>query len=168
MKFIYSTLCLSILLVGCQPAPDNSANEAFEKNSETVLSVLDGFQNETLDYSALYATDLIWQGSTFGSEDSLSLEEMIASNKSLWETYDLELDNAVILPGVNEDTKLPDGSVRYYGDWKITLPKTDSTEAKSGVLRGYGTYEFDEEGKIISQAFFADVTGLMMYLNTKE
>ena len=40
MKLIYSILGMSLILMGCQPPQDNSANEAFEKNSKTVLANL--------------------------------------------------------------------------------------------------------------------------------
>jgi len=170
MKFIHSILCLSILFIGCQPKPDNSVNETFEKNSKTVLSYLEGFQNESLDYSVFYSKDFVMLGTNFGSKDSLNLEELIAKDKAGWEMYDFELLTSPVnlLPGVDVDTKLLDGSVRYYGEWKVTLPKTDSTEAKSGVLTLYESFEFDEEGKILLQSYFGDESALLMFLNSKE
>ena len=167
MKLIYSILCLSILLVGCQPAPDNSANEAFEKNSQTVLAILEGFQNENLDYSQ-YADDFVMRDTGFGSKDSLSLEEVKKNDKGLWMAYDLKIlaDPIVLLPGVNIDTKLADGSVRLYADWEVTLPATDSTEAKSGVLRLYESFDFDDDGKVIFQQVYGDFGGLFGYLHS--
>ena len=91
MKIIYSSLFLAILLIGCQPEPDNSAKEAFEKNSKIVLTFLEGFQNESLDYSALYSKDFVMLGTNFGSKDSLNLEEVMENDKAAWETYDFEL-----------------------------------------------------------------------------
>jgi hypothetical protein len=156
--------------IGCQPKPDNSVNETFEKNSKTVLSYLEGFQNENLDYSVFYSKDFVWLGTNFGSKDSLNLEELIAKDKAIWEMYDFELLTSPVnlLPGVDVDTKLLDGSVRYYGDWMVTLPKTDSTEAKSGVIKLYESFGFDEEGKILFQAYYGDESALLMYLNSNE
>ena len=59
------------------------------------------------------------------------------NDKELWENYDFKLltDPINLLPGVNADTRLPDGSVRHYSDWQVTLSATDSTEAKSGVIK---------------------------------
>ena len=170
MKFIHSILCVSILFIGCQPKPDNSVNETFEKNSKTVLSYLEGFQNESLDYSVFYSKDFVMLGTNFGSKDSLNLEELISKDKTGWEMYDFELLTSPVnlLPGVDVDTKLLDGSVRYYGDWKVTLSKTDSTEAKSGVLKLYESFGFDEEGKILFQAYYGDESALLMFLNSKE
>jgi len=50
-------------------ALDNSANEAFEKNSQTVLAILEGFQSENLDYSQ-YADDFVMRDTGFGTKDS--------------------------------------------------------------------------------------------------
>ncbi|MBG7631351.1 MAG: hypothetical protein IZT56_13100, partial [Bacteroidetes bacterium] len=74
----------------------------------------------------------------------------------------------VLLPGVDADTKLADGSVRYYSNWEITKTATDSTEAKSGILKMYESFDFDKDGKIIYQQTFGDFTGLMMHLQNKE
>lgn len=72
MKSIYAILFLSFLFVGCQPKTDNSANEAFEKNSKTVLANLEGWQNENLDYS-MFAKDFTMLETGFGApKDSLT------------------------------------------------------------------------------------------------
>ena len=170
MKSIYAILFLSILFVGCQPKPDNSANEAFEKNSKTVLANIEGWQNENIDYSA-YAKDFAMRETGFGAaKDSLNLEEMKASDKQMWATFNFKLLNAppVLLPGVNADTKLPDGSVRHYSTWEVTRPATDSTAAKTGVIRLYESFDFDAEGKIRYQQVYGDFGGLMNYLFSKE
>jgi hypothetical protein len=169
MKFTYSILFLCILFVGCAPAPDNSAIEAFEKNSKTVMSYLEGFQNESLDYSTLYSDDMVLRGTSFGAPDSISLEEIMGFNKDTWERYDFELvtDPLVLLPGVDVDTKLADGSVRYYAVWKVTKPGTDSTEAKSGEIKLYESFDFDDDGKIVFQQYYADGTGLFTYLDSE-
>ena len=164
MKLIYSILGMSLILMGCQPPQDNSANEAFEKNSKTVLANLAGFQNENQDYSQ-YAKDFVMANTGFGAEDSLNLEELIEHEKQLWQVYDFKIinDPIILLPGVNTETKLPDGSVRHYTKWEITLSATDSTEAKSGLFQLYETYDFDAEGKIIFQSAYADFGGLFGY-----
>jgi hypothetical protein len=166
MKLIYSLLILSIFFVACQPKVDNSAKEAFEKNSETVKANLKGFESENVDYSH-YADNFVMPNTGFGGKDSLSLDEVKTSDKEMWQRYDFKLltDPLVLLPGVNTDTKEFDGSVRYYADWQVTLPATDSTEARSGVLNFYEYYVFDENGKIIQQAGYGDFGGLFSYLH---
>ncbi len=166
MRILFFYPCLAFLLLGCKTEVDNSANEAFEANSKTVLANLQGFQNENLDYS-MYSKDFSMMETTFGAEkESITLDEMMASDKEMWETFDFKMitDPPVLLPGVNPDTKMPDGSVRHYSAWEVTLPATDSTAAKTGVIKLYESYDFDADGKISMQQVYGDFTGLMMYL----
>ena len=166
MRILFFYPCLAFLLLGCKTEVDNSANEAFEANSKTVLANLQGFQNENLDYS-MYSKDFSMMETTFGAEkESITLDEMMASDKEMWETFDFKMitDPPVLLPGVNPDTKMPDGSVRHYSAWEVTLPATDSTAAKTGVIKLYESYDFDTDGKISMQQVYGDFTGLMMYL----
>lgn len=165
MKAIITLLCAFILFTGCQPQQDNAANEAFEKNSQTVLANLKGWQNENLDYS-MYADDFIMMDTGFNGLDSVDKETMMKYDTELWKTYDFKLLNEpVLLPGVNADTKQPDGSVRHYSSWEVTRTATDSTEAKSGVIQMYESFDFNADGKIIFQQTYGDFTGLMNYLN---
>lgn len=166
MKLLYSLLGMSLLVVACQPIVDNSAKEKFEKNSQTVLANLKGFEGENVDYSQ-YAQDIIFMDTSFGGKDSLSLDDMKNFDKALWANYDFKLltDPLVLLPGVDSETKELNGSVRYYADWQVTLPATDSTEAKSGVIRLYESFDFDDEGKIVSQVNYGDFSGLFGYLH---
>ena len=52
MKLIYSVLFVTLLLASCKPKSDSAANEAFEKNSKTVLTYFEGVQTEKVDYSS--------------------------------------------------------------------------------------------------------------------
>ena len=165
MKLMYPLLGLSLLVVACQPKVDNSAKEKFEKNSQTVIAALKGFQDENLDYS-MYADNAVFNDTGFGG-DSLSLDDVKKQDKAMWERYDFKLltDPLVLLPGVNPDTKEADGSVRYYGEWQVTVPATDSTEAKSGVIKYYSSFDFDDDGKIIYEQGYGDYGGLFGYLH---
>jgi len=167
MKFIYYYVFLSILLVGCKTETDNSVNETFEANSKTVLANLEGWENENLDYT-MYADDFVMRETWFGAEkDSLSLKEVMDNDKQTWARYDFKLltKPSVLLPGVNPQTGMPDGSVRHYSDWEIILPVTDSTKARSGVIHLYESFDFNSEGKILLQQVYGDFSGIMMYLN---
>ncbi len=82
MKTLISIFCLLLVLVSCQPKPDNSAQEAFDKNSQTVLANLEGWQNENLDYSQ-YAENFIMRDTGFGvANDSISLQEMMEQRQN--------------------------------------------------------------------------------------
>lgn len=172
MKTIYSILCIAILAIACDSKKENMAeekpvNDAFEKNSKVVKAALDAFENENFDYS-IYADDLIIRGTGFGEQDTITLAEMKTSNQEMWKMFDFKFvsDSLNLLSSVNADTKMPDGSVRYYGDWKVTRAATDSTEEKSGVLKMYHSFDFDEDGKINFEQSYGDFTGLMMYLTS--
>lgn len=174
MKTFYVPLLMAIVLIGCKAETesdaDSAADMAFEKNSKTVLANLKGFQNENLDYS-MYADNFSLLETMFGVEkDSTSLEEMIESDKALWEVMDFKMltDPPVLLPGVNPDTGMPDGSVRHYSEWEVTRSATDSTAAKTGKIRLYESFDFDAEGKILVQQVYGDFSGLMTYLSGSD
>ena len=57
--------------------------------------------------------------------------------------------------------------MRYYSTWEISTEKTDSTEAKTGRLKMYDSYNFNADGKIIYQEGYGDYSGLINYLNSK-
>ncbi len=168
MKKLWAIALLSVLLLSCQAESqeEKAAKEAFEANSKTVLANLKGWQNENLDYS-MYAPDFVMLSTEFGAEkDSVNLEEMKAYDKEMWNTFDFRLvtDPPTLLPGVNTDTRKMDGSVRHYSEWEVTLPATDTTEARSGRIKLYESFDFNPEGKIIYQQAYGDFSGIMMYL----
>ena len=170
MKTNFFYLIAGLLFIGCQTTTDNAVNAIFDANSKTVLANLEGFENENLDYS-MYADDFVMRETVFGAEkDSLTLKEMMANDKGMWGRFNFKIltKPTVLLPGVNPNTKIPDGSVRHYSDWEVTLPATDSTEARSGIIKLYESYDFNAEGKITLQQVYGDFSGLMMHLNSSE
>lgn len=173
MKFMYAILILSILFVGCKTevkedpnaAAEAAADSAFAKNSETALANIKGWQEENLDYS-MYADDFVFLDTGFQAKnDSISKTEMMETDKEMWAAFDFKiLNEPVLLPGVNSETKKMDGSVRHYSNWEVTRVATDTTEAKSATIRMYESFDFDEEGKIIFQQVYGDFGGIMGYL----
>jgi len=164
MKTFYLLLCMSILFTACEEKheQDNSAHDKFVKNSETAMANLKNWENETIDYSQ-YAADFVMAGSGQGAPDSISLGEMKKMDAEFLAMYDFKIasDSINFLPGVDPETKKPDGSVRHYTDWEVTLPATDSTEARSGIIHIYEYFSFDEAGKIVNQGTYGDFGGLM-------
>lgn len=165
MKQLNTMIGILLVLGACQPTVDNSASEAFEKNSKVIKAYVDGYVAENIDYEALYADDAIIRGTSFGAPDTLSIEDMKAQDEEFLAAFDLELvTELVLLPGVNVDTKKADGSVRYYGDWKLIIPATDSTEERSVVVKLYESFDFNEEGKIAFQQSYGDISAAFDYL----
>ncbi|SMD32953.1 hypothetical protein SAMN04488029_1314 [Reichenbachiella faecimaris] len=165
MKLLNLMICALLVLGACQPPQDNTANEAFEANSKIIMAYIEGYQSENLDYDAWYADDVLIRGTSFGAPDSLGIEDLKAQDKEFLASFDLELmTDPVLLPGVNVDTKKADGSVRYYGDWKMILQATDSTEEKSVVVKLYESFDFNEEGKIVFQQSYGDISAAYEYI----
>jgi len=151
-----------VFMAACQPAEKaNPAKERFEANSQTVLKILEGWQNENVDYS-LYADNFRTISTAYGATDSIDLATMKENDARTLGALDFEIltDPITLLPGVNVDTKEMDGSVRLYSYWKVTRPATDSTEARSGNLRIYQAWVFNEEGKVAFSFTFGDFGGL--------
>ena len=169
MKTICSFFCIVLLFVSCQEKVDNSAQLKFEENSKIVLANLQQWQDEDMDYS-VYADDFVMYETMFGADkDTITLEEMKVSDKRAWDYFDFKmLNEPVLLPGVNPETKAPDGSVRHYSTWEVTIPGTDSTEARSGKIKLYESFDFNDEGKIVYQQVYGDFSGLLRHLMTKE
>ncbi|MCZ6594541.1 MAG: hypothetical protein O6943_06440 [Bacteroidetes bacterium] len=169
MKFIYSILCLSIVFAACEEKHeyhDDSAHEKFVKNSETAMANIKNWESETPDYSQ-YAADFVSSGTAYGAKDSISLDDMKKKDEEILAMFDFRIasDSINLLPGVDPETKKMDGSVRYYLDWEVTLPATDSTEARSGIIHFYEYFVFNDDGKIIDQAGYGDFGGLMGHLH---
>lgn len=179
MRHYYYLIILGLFLSACTQIEVNQkgdknaktdVNALFEKNSETVRTYLQGYQDESLDYDALYSEDYVMRGTGQGSNDSMTAEQVKKQDKWFWATYDYKIvtDPVNLLPGVNQDTKLPDGSVRYYADWEVTLSATDSTESKSAILKIYESFDFDKDGKIVFQQYYGDFGGLRDVLHSKD
>jgi len=169
MKFIYSILCLSIVFAACEEKHEyhnDSAHEKFVKNSETAMANIKNWENETPDYSQ-YAADFLSSGTGYGAKDSISLDDMKKMDEEFLAMYDFRIasDSINLLPGVDPETKKMDGSVRHYLDWEVTLPATDSTEARSGIIHFYEYFVFNDEGKIVNQGGYGDFGGLMGHLH---
>ncbi|MEP2023858.1 MAG: hypothetical protein ABJH98_13550 [Reichenbachiella sp.] len=169
MNLFNSMICILLVLSACQPPQDNAANEAFDTNSKVVMAYIEGYKSENLDYDAWYADDVIIRGTSFGDKDSLSLDDIKAMDKMFLGAFDLQLlTDPVLLPGVSVDTKKVDGSVRYYGDWKMIKSATDSTEEKSVIVKVYESFDFNNEGKIIFQQSYGDMTAAFDYLTDND
>ena len=170
MKLQYTLIFLFGLLYSCQSKVEaTSSDDAFERNSATVMDYLNGYQKEQLDYDALYSENAIMLNTRLGAvNDSISIADIKLMDKEGWDMYDYKiLGEIYLLPGVNTETKKADGSVRYYGTWRTTKAATDSTEAIQTDVRLYESFDFDEAGKILYQQFYGDLTASSNILEGK-
>lgn len=167
MKKVIGILAIGLTAVACQAPQEESGVQAiFDANCETVRSALDNFQNEVASFDE-FSPDFVGAQTNFNSTgDSTNLDELKSNRTGWWAMFDAELQSELrLLPGVNPETNEVDGSVRYYGKWKITKSATDSTEASSVLLPIYTSYDFDAEGKIIYQQTYGDMTAAFESLN---
>ena len=167
MKKALGILAIGLTAVACQaPQEESSVSSVFETNCETVRTVIDNLQNEVASFE-LYSEDFVGAQTRFNSMgDSTRLEEFKTNRINWLQIFDAELTTPLrLLPGVNPETNEPDGSVRYYGKWNITKTATDSTEAKSVLIPLYVSFDFDEEGKILFQQNYGDMTAAFESLN---
>ena len=168
MKKTLLVALIGLAAASCQmPIEEGSdVSATFEANCETVRAVLSDFQNEVADYSH-YSDDFnSAQTNMNPTGDSTDLEEFKANRPNWWAKYDAELLTELrLLPGVNPQTNEVDGSVRYYGQWKVTKSATDSTEATSVVIPLYSSFDFDADGKLLYQQNYGDFTAAFTALN---
>ena len=162
MKKLFVFVVLGWAAIGCQ-MPEEESNDVdatFATNCETVETALSNFQNEVADYS-MYSEDYWARPTRMNPErgDSVRLEDVKTSNAGGWAIFDYELvSDLAFLPGVNPDSKEMDGSVRYYGMWKVTRSATDSTDEASVMIPIYSSFDFDADGKILFQQNYGDFT----------
>jgi len=154
----------AIIIFGSQSS-NSDAIKTFEQNTKTMDILFESYAKESVDYSQ-FADEVIFKGTTVGSNDSLNLSEIKAIHQDFFSKYDVKyLAPKQYLTGVNADTGQTDGSVRMYYDMEVTLSATDSTDAKSVVVPIYESFDFNEQGKAIYVQWYCDWTGHLAYLD---
>lgn len=148
IPFFVAALAL-VFLVSCGTTPDDQ-NPEYNENLASMKAMFDGFQNKSID-PALFAEDFVDVGTGFEEEDR-NKQEAMQQWKMMTRVMDAELVNAIYLPGIDTLSQRLDGSVRYYGQWKMTMGEAAQT------LKAYGSMEFNDSGKITSFAHYADWT----------
>jgi hypothetical protein len=165
MKLSIPFIMAFLLLISCGTDKNNIADQKFQNNSKTILASLERFQNQKADYSS-FSKDFKSLSTNFSdTTESINLDEYIENNKKMLEILQFKLvETPVFLRGVDSETGMVDGSVRYYGVWEITLKKTPTTEAKTARLKVYESFDFDEDGKILIQQAYGDFSALTSFI----
>jgi len=166
-----SYFLLPLLYLGCSPVADHAgaltdADALFERNAATARQLIFDFEQEREEAKVHFADSAVWTPTRHGQTDTIPLEQAWSGWKRMWAAYDLELlSELVLLPGVDPETKEPDGSVRVYFDWRYTKPATDSTVARTADLSLYEAWEFDADGKIWMTQLYGDIGATIAALN---
>ena len=164
MKKILYSIFLSFFLFSCNSGTQSNkatSTEAFEKNSKTMQTLLDGYANESVDYSH-FSEDVVFKGTLLGAPDSLKLDQIKGMHNQFFEKYDVKhMAQFNFLQGVNPDTGESDGSVRFYYDMQVT----NSSNGKSVVIPIYESFDFDDQGKAVYVQWYCDWTASMSSLD---
>ncbi|MGB0633343.1 MAG: antibiotic biosynthesis monooxygenase [Flavobacteriaceae bacterium] len=157
MKKLLLLFFVSALFVGCNTNPN------YEKNLATAQKLFELHGEEKLDEQlALVSKDMEIITPMYGS-DRGNYDDYAAMLKGYQDTFeDIKYTATVWLPGSNPEGKL-DGSVRTYGTWT----GKNSITGKDINLRGYWYFNFDDEGKVITQGDFFDFGGMMQAVGPK-
>ena len=137
-------------------APEYVANKA------VVETMFKAFMNEDLEaWSVLVADSVKWTSPGYGAElDRGTKDEWQADLQGYNDGFDdISMQQSFYLPGLDEYTSEPDGSVRLYVHWK-------ATHTESGVVAEpwyYANFEL-EGGKITRSSEYMDVGGMMNHI----
>ena len=151
---------IAALLFSCNSQNETNntcanSDQKFLTNCITTQAYLNDFVNESIDYKKYFNDTCKVRGTYFNSEGSMSLNDRISSHKEMWAKYDFAISDSIrFLPGVNEETKEIDGSVRFYFDWTIN----NTENGNSITLPLYMSIDFDNDGKINFYQYFGDLS----------
>lgn len=143
---------------------DADMKALYEKNLASLQKGISAFENKDIEgWAATVADSASWTSPTYGDSvhTKAHWKDALTFYTTNWDN--LKLNNAIFLPGIDSATQQMDGSVRYYGNWDAVH--------KSGVKTSvyfYGTYDFNNDNKVISGAEFFDVGGLMNAVAAKK
>ena len=155
-KIIYSIL-LSVFIFSCDKNTKGdilAVTQSFEQNKKTMLSLLESYANENVDYSR-FSDNAVFKGTLLGAPDTLRLDQIKAIHKDFFAKYDVKhMAPFNFLQGVNPESGEADGSVRFYYDMQVT----NSSNGKSVVIPIYESFDFDNQGKAIYVQWYCDWT----------
>ena len=160
---------LVVYLALSQNAPEEAQSAAnlseapeYVANKAVVEAMYKAFMDEDMETaSALVADSVKWTSPVYGSElDGGTKDEWRALLQGYNDGFDdISMQETYYLPGLDEFTSEPDGSVRMYVHWK-------GTHTESGVVAEpwwYANLEL-EGGKITRIVEFMDVGGMMGHI----
>ena len=165
ISFFCVAVATVVILFSCSQ-PGANATATFESNSATIAQVFVDFEAESDAFFSHFNDDAIWRGTGLNAPDTVTLEQVTAKYKAAWSKYNYELVSPTnFLPGVNAEAKTMDGSVRGYFEWRISKDATDSTEAKSVLVKVYESFDFNPEGEIIYTQVYGNLAAGYAYLD---
>ena len=127
----------------------------FRENAKLVDASFKAYCKKDLTEWATYWSDTLkYHSAGYGQKD-ISKAEILDRSSNFFKLVNNLKVNVTILPGVDEVTLKPDGSVRAYVIWSADFvnnaPKTD--------LKSYFSLKLDKDHKIYDHDEYFDVSG---------
>ena len=148
-------ILLTLFIVGCNSASNNK--KTYESNKALAEKWIQTFETGNLDlWKEVVSKDLVDVAPLYGMgqvnyDQSLQIAEFYVNNY-----INVKFNDPIWLPGIDQNTLRPDGSVRAYGNWTGESISTGRTFK----LHSYHNFNF-KDGKIITTGEFFDATGMV-------
>ena len=156
---------MSVAIISCQPPAEAPAVAEvddlalFKANKEIAQKYMDCYTGETnFELFSSMLHDSITHTSPMYGAGEVGKEQVLAQGKFYMTGFqNVTFEEAVWLPGVDNETLKSNGGVRVYGTWKGESIET----GKSFALSAYHWMEI-KDGQIFASGDFFDATGMMM------
>ena len=149
-------ITITVLLVSCEANQDLSLYNTNKEVAQKMLMSHTSPTNFEL-FKSLIHEEIEHQSPMYGVGKIGYDKVLIDAEFYMTNFKDVTFEDAIWLPGVDETTLTPDGSVRVYGTWKGVSIAT----GKSFSLDSYH-YLNAKEGKVYESGDFFDASGMMI------
>lgn len=149
-------LSVAMLVMSCQNSYDLSEYQANQKVAETFLLTYQSPTNFEL-FKSMVDENIVHQSPVYG-QGEVGYDEVIAQANFYMKGFEnVTFKSRAWLPGVDETTLAPDGSVRVYGTWSGNSIET----GKEFSVDSYHYFEV-KDGKITTSGDYFDASGMVM------
>tara|TARA_B110000238_G_scaffold152967_1_gene165253 strand:- start:3 stop:515 length:513 start_codon:yes stop_codon:yes gene_type:complete len=158
----YLLIAITVLLFSCEAKQDMSH---YNTNKEVAQKMLMSYTSPTNFelFKSLVHEEIEHQSPMYGVGKVGYDKVLIDAEFYMTNFKDVTFEDAIWLPGVDETTLTPNGSVRVYGTWKGVSIAT----GKSFSLDSYHYFNA-KEGKVYESGDFFDASGMMIAVAADE
>jgi hypothetical protein len=160
MKNIFLGILVLASMIACTSQETKTEGEdpnmvLFRENAKVVDAAFKAFSKKDLKEFATYQADSIKvHGAQFGGKD-INKAEMLERSAIFFKLINNVNVKVTLLPGVDEVTLKPDGSVRAYVIWSADFVNN----APKSELKSYFSFKLDKDHKVYDHDEYYDVSG---------
>ena len=160
MKNILVSILVLASMIACTSQETKTEGEdlnmvLFRENAKVVDAAFKAYSNKDLKEFATYQADsLKVHRAQFGGKDS-NKAEFLERSANFFKLINNINVKVTLLPGVDEVTLKPDGSVRAYVIWSADFVNN----APKSELKSYFSLKLDKDHKIYDHDEYFDVSG---------